>query len=181
MQLIGQGVDLATATCITVPTGSTALPGASTNPDLDSTAGNTVTLGQNNKIRGLNLRNSAGIDLVGTNRAPTTSTSPNRHRTTVDFHRHTAATFNVINSTSVLWQVAVRRCWHHDRHGGTTITNATTRAFWPNDDQCRFWEHGVTEAPTALACKTTRLVRSLERSRFRAGPYRLPSFGRPVL
>jgi len=99
----GGRLDLATATGITVPTGSTALPGASTNPDLDSTAGNTVTLGQNNKIRGLNLRNSTGIDLVGTNFGTLTTSALGLTGTGRPLSLTTgtlAATFNVINSTS---------------------------------------------------------------------------------
>jgi len=103
MQLIGQGADLATATGITVPTGSNALPGASTNPDLDSTAGNTVTLGQNNKIRGLNLRNSTGIDLVGNNFGTLTTSAIGLTGTGRPLSLSTgtlAATFSVINSTS---------------------------------------------------------------------------------
>jgi hypothetical protein len=64
MKLIGQGFTLQTETGAP-PAGSAALPGAAANPVINSAAGNTVTLNQNNTIRGLTLNNSAGIDIVG--------------------------------------------------------------------------------------------------------------------
>jgi hypothetical protein len=64
MKLIGQGFALQTETGAP-PTGSDPLPGATANPTINSTSGNTVTLAQNNTIRGLTLNNSVAIDLIG--------------------------------------------------------------------------------------------------------------------
>ena len=64
-QVIGQGVDLAAVTGITVPTGSDPLPGAANNPDLDGLVGDTITLNTNNTLRGFNLRSAPGRDIFG--------------------------------------------------------------------------------------------------------------------
>ena len=63
-QLIGQGVDLAAATGITLPPESLPLPGAAGNPTLTNPSGDGITLGSGNTIRGLTVGdtpNGAGI------------------------------------------------------------------------------------------------------------------------
>ncbi|HEX8473267.1 MAG TPA: Ig-like domain-containing protein, partial [Pyrinomonadaceae bacterium] len=66
MKLIGQGFALQTETGAP-PAGSDSLPGATANPTINSTSGNTVTLNQNNTIRGLTLNDAVGNDIIGNN------------------------------------------------------------------------------------------------------------------
>ncbi len=68
-KLCGHGADLATCSGLTPPTGTT-FPTSSTNPTITNTAGNVVTLAQNNTIFGVTLGNSgsaANFALAGTN------------------------------------------------------------------------------------------------------------------
>ncbi|HEX8129724.1 MAG TPA: Calx-beta domain-containing protein [Pyrinomonadaceae bacterium] len=74
-QLMGQGVDLTTASGFTVQPYSDALPGAGTAPAINSAApagSNTVTLNSTgvagaNTIRGVTLANASDSDIAGTN------------------------------------------------------------------------------------------------------------------
>ena len=70
-RLIGQGASapLATITGLTVPPGSDPLPvTGGTNPTIETGAGNAVTLGQNNTVRGLTIgnRSAVGSAIAGT-------------------------------------------------------------------------------------------------------------------
>ena len=133
MQLIGQGVDLATVTAITAPPGSDALPGAVSNPSIDSAAGNTVTLGSNNTIRGLDLRNSAGIDLTGSAFGTLTVSVVGLTGTgrPLDLTNGTlAATFTGITSTSSSGGPGINLSsvgGNMTVTGGTSITNPTAQ------------------------------------------------------
>lgn len=64
-QLIGQGVDLVTAAGLTVPPHSLLLPTASSNPTLVHNAGDSVTLGSNNTVKGLTIGNTGGAGIKG--------------------------------------------------------------------------------------------------------------------
>ncbi|MCA1633538.1 MAG: cadherin-like domain-containing protein, partial [Acidobacteria bacterium] len=126
MKLIGQGYALQTETGAP-PAGSDALPGATANPVINSTAGNTVTLNTNNTIRGLTLNDSAGIDLTGTSFGTLTVSNVTLSGTGRALSLTTgtlAATFDSITSTSstggqgILIQTNVA--------GTMTVTNGTT-------------------------------------------------------
>lgn len=66
-QLIGQGSSLAAALSPTpIPSGAT-LPSVGSAPILNNGGGNAITLGANNTIRGLNIGNTSGIGLIGSN------------------------------------------------------------------------------------------------------------------
>lgn len=60
-KLIGQGVDLQTATGITPPSGSQTLPGAAANPIVRG-SGDTVTVAENNTISGLTLGSTSTLN-----------------------------------------------------------------------------------------------------------------------
>ncbi|MCP4164324.1 MAG: DUF11 domain-containing protein [Chloroflexi bacterium] len=64
-QLIGQGVDLATASGLSVPSFSLPLPGASGPPTLVSNGGDGITLGADNVIRGLTIDDTTGAGIAG--------------------------------------------------------------------------------------------------------------------
>jgi hypothetical protein len=131
-QLIGQGVAVATATGVTPPTGSETLPGATGNPTITST-GNTVTLAQNNTLRGFTLGDSTGIDLVGLNFGTLTTSAVTFGGTgrPFSFTNGTLSTVfdNITSSGSsggqgiLLQQVAGSLTVN----GATTITNAATQ------------------------------------------------------
>lgn len=63
-QLIGQGVDLATASGITPPLGTT-FPTVTSNPTLTSNS-NAITLGSGNSLHGLTVGNTTGTGIIGT-------------------------------------------------------------------------------------------------------------------
>ncbi len=64
-QLIGQGVDLVTAAGLTVPPHSPSLPTATSNPFLVNGAGDSITLGTGNSVKGLTIGNTAGAGIKG--------------------------------------------------------------------------------------------------------------------
>jgi hypothetical protein len=73
-QLIGQGVSVASATSfdalfgISPPSGSAARPViGGTRPILTTAAGDAITLGTDDTIRGLEIGNTAGVGIVGAN------------------------------------------------------------------------------------------------------------------
>jgi hypothetical protein len=72
--LIGQGVDLATASGLTLPPFSDPLPGAAANPIITNTAGDGITLANANLATGLDVDNATGAAITGTNTAGSTIT-----------------------------------------------------------------------------------------------------------
>lgn len=64
-QLIGQGVDLASAALLTVPAESVPLPGITSNPIITAPAGNGVTLAQDNRVLGVTIGNTTGTGISG--------------------------------------------------------------------------------------------------------------------
>ena len=64
--LIGDGVDLASAVPLTLPSHSLPLPaGPNARPTLANSAGNGVTLAAGNTVRGLNIGPTSGVAVVG--------------------------------------------------------------------------------------------------------------------
>ncbi|MET0625168.1 MAG: Ig-like domain-containing protein, partial [Pyrinomonadaceae bacterium] len=132
MKLIGQGFTLENETGAE-PAGSEQLPGATANPVINSAAGNTVTLNQNNTIRGLTLNNSAAIDIFGNAFGTLTVSNVTLSGTGRALSLTTgtlAATFDSITSTSasggqgiILSAVGGSMA----STGGTSITGATTQ------------------------------------------------------
>jgi len=72
--LIGQGVDLATASGVTLPPFSDPLPGVASNPILSNSAGDGVTLADANLVTGLDVDNATGAAITGTGTAGSTIT-----------------------------------------------------------------------------------------------------------
>src|SRR2546423_190802 len=112
MQLIGQGVDLASVTGISAPAGSDPLPGAASSPVVTNAATIVTLPGSNgtSTSRGINLNPSAGFAITGNGNGSTTIDTVNLNPSS------TSGGISLINSTGTL------------TYGTGTITNSGSGA-----------------------------------------------------
>ncbi|HLA64284.1 MAG TPA: T9SS type A sorting domain-containing protein, partial [Rhodothermales bacterium] len=135
-RLIGQGVSLQTELGVAPGVGVT-LPAAGTAPTLTSAA-NTVTLAQNNTIRGLTLGNATGLDLTGTGFGTLTLTAVTLNgngRPLLLTNGTLAATFLSISSSAASGGAGIslnQVAGSMTVTGGTTITGSTTQGIFVN-------------------------------------------------
>lgn len=154
-QLIGQGVDLVTAAGLTVPPFSPSLPTATSNPLLVNSAGDSVTLGTGNTVKGLTIGNTAGAGLKGSSFGTLTvaTVTINGSGQIVDLNTGTlAVTFDSLASSSTSGGL---RAIDVQNVTGSFTTGATTISAPANDAVRLLNSSGTTFTFNGLTLSTT--------------------------
>ncbi len=154
-QLIGQGVSLATAAGLTVPPHSLPLPGATSNPTLVHNAGDSVTLGTGNTLKGFTIGNTSGAAIKGSSFGTLTvaTVTVNGSGQIVDLNSGTlAVTFDGLSSSGT---TGGRRAIDVQNVTGSFVSGQTTISGPANDAIRLLTSSGTTFTFNGLTVSTT--------------------------